>query len=246
MIDWHARFTQQARWTLPLRQYLYEKIGLAGAHRILDVGCGPGALLPELAHATPAAVHGLDLSLPALKQAATHAPNAALTCADAHTLPYPDNIFDVSLCHYLLLWVHNPAHVLREMLRITRPGGYVLALAEPDYTHRNDAPAALVPLGKLQTEALTRQGADTSIGARLGALFAEAGIHLIETGELGRGSSAPLMLDEQGLEWAVLRADLTGYIPDADIQKYEVLDRAAWQCGERELHIPTHFAWGRA
>jgi len=246
MIDWHARFSQQACWTRPLRQYLYEKTGLANANRILDVGCGPGALLPELAQSTPAAIHGLDLNLPALKQAATHAPSAALTCTDAHTLPYPDNTFDISLCHYLLLWVHNPISVLCEMLRVTRPDGYVLALAEPDYTHRHDAPAALIPLGRLQTEALTRQGADPSIGARLGELFIESGIHLIETGELGRGASDPFAPDERELESAVLRADLTGYIPDTDIQKYEELEKTAWQRNERELYIPTHFAWGRA
>lgn len=244
-MDWHARFAQQARWTHPLRRYLYQKTRIADARRILDVGCGPGVILSELAQSAPAAVHGLDLNRPALKQAAAHAPHAALTCADAHSLPYPPSTFDISLCHYLLLWLSDPLSALREMRRVTRAGGHVLALAEPDYTRRVDRPAALAPLGRLQTESLARQGADVAVGARLAALFAQAGIALVETGELAHAASALPAPGEWDLEWAVLRADLAGVASDADIQKYQQLDAAARQRGERILHVPTHFAWGR-
>ncbi len=244
-MDWHARFSQQARWTLPLRRYLYEKIHIADARLILDVGCGPGVLLAELGQLTPAAVHGLDLDRPALKQAAVQAPAAALTCADAHTLPYPYAVFDITLCHYVLLWLQDPLAALREMRRVTRPGGYVLALAEPDYTHRTDQPPALALLGRLQTGSLTRQGADVGLGARLSDLFLQAGITLVETGELAHGASAAPALGEWDLEWAVMRADLAGIVSDSDLQKYQQLDAAAWRAGERVLHVPTHFAWGR-
>ncbi|MEJ5223739.1 MAG: methyltransferase domain-containing protein [Anaerolineales bacterium] len=244
-MDWHARYTQQARWTAPLRRYLYQKTRLADARRILDVGCGPGVLLTELGQLTPATAHGLDLNRAALKQAAVQAPAAALVCADAHALPYPDASFDITLCHYVLLWLSHPLSALREMRRVTRPGGHVLALAEPDYTRRIDQPPALAPLGRLQTEALTRQGADVGLGARLADLFLQAGIMLIETGELSHGSFAAPGPGEWEMEWAVLRADLAGSLPDADIQKYQQWDAAAWQAGERVLHVPTHFAWGR-
>ncbi len=245
-MDWLARFTQQARWTFPLRRYLYEKTDIKTAHMILDVGCGPGVLLRELSQTTPAIVHGLDLSLPALQQAAQHAPAAVLTCADAHALPYPNAAFDITLCHYVLLWLRNPLYALREMRRVTRPGGHVLALAEPDYTRRTDAPSALVPLGRLQTQALARQGADPSLGARLADLFTHAGITLIETGQLAQAQSDGPTPQERDLEWAVLRADLAGILSDSELQTYQRLDAAAWQQGTRVLHVPTCFAWGRA
>ncbi len=245
-MDWYARFRQQARWTHPLRRYLYGKIHIGDARRILDVGCGPGALLPELRQAAPAAaIHGMDIDFPALNLSARHAPTAALACADAHALPYPNAAFDIALCHYLLLWLRDPLAALREMRRVTRAGGYVLALAEPDYTQRVDLPSALAPLGRLQAKSLLRQGANVSIGAQLGALFDQAGITHIETGALARGASDQPEPGEWDLEWAVLRADLAGVIPDADIQKYQHLDASAWQRGERVLHVPTHFAWGR-
>lgn len=244
-MDWYARFSQQARWTLPLRRYIYEKTHIAQSRLILDVGCGPGVLLAELGQLTPAAVHGLDLSLPTLTQAAAHAPSAVLTCADAHTLPYPNAIFDITLCHYVLLWLRDPLTALREMRRVTRPGGFVLALAEPDYTRRTDQPPVLAPLGRLQTEALARQGADPGLGARLATLFAGAGIMLVETGALAHGASVPPAPADWEMEWAVLRADLADIVSAADLQKYQQWDLAAWRRGERVLHVPTYFAWGR-
>jgi SAM-dependent methyltransferase len=245
-VDWHARYLQQARWTRPLREYLYGKAGVDSARRVLEVGCGTGALLGELPARTPAAVHGLDLRLPALRQASAHAPGAALVQGDALALPYPACAFEVTQCHYLLLWVRDPLQTLREMRRVTRPGGAVLALAEPDYTRRVDAPAALAPLGGWQTESLRRQGADPGIGARLADLFDGAGIDLVEAGTLGRGEDDPPPPGERALEWAVLESDLAGTVPGEDLRRLKSIDERAWARGERTMYVPTHYAWGRA
>jgi SAM-dependent methyltransferase len=61
--------------------------------------------------------------------------------ADRHTLPFQP-VFDVTFCHFLLLWVSNPEKVVAEMGRVTRPGGSV-RLAEPDYGGRIDYPESL-------------------------------------------------------------------------------------------------------
>ncbi|MFH2101852.1 MAG: methyltransferase domain-containing protein [Chloroflexota bacterium] len=243
-IDWHARFRQQAAWTQPLRQYLYQQTGLANANRVLEVGCGTGALLADLP--TRAAVHGLDLIPGRLAQARTHAPASLLTCGDALHLPFPAGAFALSLCHYLLLWVDDPLVVLKEMKRVTRPGGSVLALAEPDYSQRVDLPETLARLGRLQTESLRRQGADPALGGRLADLFQRSGLTVIESGTLSSGSQKPASTSDWELEWAVLADDLSAVLPAGDIQQLKQLDQQAWERGERVLTVPTYFAWGRA
>jgi ubiquinone/menaquinone biosynthesis C-methylase UbiE len=135
-MDWHSRFLQQASWTRDLRQYVFEQAGLNQARSVLEVGCGTGAVLSGLV--TPAVQHGLDLDCARLLEAHTHAPRAVLTCGNALALPYPPAVFDITFCHFLLLWVRDPLQALDEMKRVTRPGGAVLALAEPDHDSRVD------------------------------------------------------------------------------------------------------------
>jgi SAM-dependent methyltransferase len=244
-MDWHARYTQQARWTASLRAYLFQKAGLTAARRILEVGCGTGALLREFpGQTTAAAAHGVDISLPTVKQAALHAPDSFPLNADGRGLPYPRGVFDLAFCHYLLLWVADPAAVLAEMKRVTRPGGAVLALAEPDYGGRVDFPVELAELGRWQAESLRRQGAQPEMGRQLAGLFARAGLKAIETGVLGGMWSAPPSPAERELEWDVIKADLTGQIPPPDLQKMETIDKQAWQSGARVLFVPTFYAWG--
>jgi SAM-dependent methyltransferase len=242
-MDWHSRFLQQAAWTRDLRAYLFERAGLTRARRVLEVGCGTGAILSGLA--TPAVIHGLDLDPLRLVEAHWHIPSAALTCGNALALPYPSGGCDITFCHFLLLWVHDPLLALLEMKRVTSPGGAILALAEPDYNSRLDKPAALAPLGRWQAESLRRQGADPGLGSRLATLFRQAGIQPIETGTLDKGMESLPAPAERALEWAVLEADLAGWIPAQEIRRMKALDKQAWRQGTRRLHVPTHFAWGK-
>jgi len=241
-MDWHARYAQQANWTRGLRKYLFEKTELPRAGRALEVGCGTGAILREVAG--EAVLYGLDQDLSALAQCRVHAPACLLTRGDALSLPFPSGSFDVTFCHFLLLWVRDPLRALVEMRRVTRLGGHVLALAEPDYTGRVDEPEDLVPLGRWQTDSLRRQGADPSIGGRLADLFFRAGIEIVEAGAI-RGAERSFAPGERELEWAVLESDLAGFVSSEDLHKMNVLDEQAWQRGERVLHVPTYFAWGK-
>jgi ubiquinone/menaquinone biosynthesis C-methylase UbiE len=242
-MDWHSRFLQQATWTRNLRAYLFAPAGLTRARRVLEVGCGTGAILSDLS--TPAVVHGLDLDPLRLVEARQHVPAAALVCGNALALPYPAQVFELTFCHFLLLWVGDPLLALLEMKRVTCPGGAILALAEPDYAARVDEPAALAPLGRWQVESLRRQGADPGLGSRLAALFRQAGIQPIETGTLEKQAKPLLTLAERDLEWALLEADLAGWIPAQEIRRLKALDEQAWRQGTRRLHVPTHFAWGK-
>ncbi len=241
-MDWHSRYVQQAKWTHDLRAYLFKQAGLDTASRILEVGCGTGAILSEL----PArlSLHGLDIDPDALAQCHVHAPTAFLVQGNALQLPYVNETFDIVYCHFLLLWVRNPLQALLEMKRVAKTGAHILAFAEPDYTGRVDKPRELVPLGRWQTESLKRQGADPGLGARLADLFFQAGIQIIETGTI-QSADRELSSDEWEMEWAVIGSDLAGFVPSDDIHKMKEMDQQARGRRERVLYVPTYFAWGQ-
>lgn len=241
-MNWHERFVQQAGWTRELRKYLFARAGLEQAGRVLEVGCGTGAVLVDLE--TTAEVHGIDLDASRLREARQHAARVNLACADALRLPYAAGTFEITFCHFLLMWVSDPLQALREMKRVTRPGGAVLALAEPDYTSRVDEPSSLKPLGRLQTEALRLQGPDPSLGKRLGELFREAGMAVVETGAMKAGERQSPAPADRELEWKVLESDLGGTVPAAEMQRFKKLDENAWEDGTRRMYVPTYFAHG--
>lgn len=241
--DWHQRYVQQAHWTASLRRYLFERAGLSRAQRILDVGCGTGALLSELC-STSISIHGLDLDSEYLHLARQHAPQAHMVHGDAHHLPYAQESFDIACCHFLLLWVQNPQQVITEMRRVVRPGGCVLALAEPDYRGRIDYPQELEALGQQQSAALSQQGATPEIGRKLRALFNRAKLANVESGVLsGQWQGIPTA-NEQALEWQVLENDLREQLSSSELAALRRQDQEAWQRGERILFVPTFYAIG--
>lgn len=240
-MDWHKRYLQQAQWTRDLRAYLFKQADLSDKSRVLEVGCGTGAILSELPNHI--SLHGLDIDSAALTQCRSNVPAASLIQGDALQLPYSSENFDIVYCHFLLLWVRDPLQALLEMKRVGKSGAHIIAFAEPDYTARIDEPIELTPLGKWQTESLVRQGADPGLGGRLADLFSRAGIEVVETGTIQNADQEP-STEEWEIEWAVLESDLTGSVPREDIQILKRLDQQAWKQGKRKLHVPTYFAWG--
>jgi len=241
-MDWHARYLQQARWTAQLRSYLFNKAGLKPGQRVLELGCGTGAILADFPQQT--GLYGLDLDYQALTQAAQNAPGARLTCGDGANLPFADAAFEHVFCHFVLLWVKDPERVVSELRRVTRPGGAVLALAEPDYGGRIDYPAELSALGRWQIESLQKQGADPSMGRKLSGILARAGLRQVESGVLGGEWQGRLPDGDLELEWQVLAADLVGQVPSEEIQKLKTLDQRSRRQAERVLYVPTFYGWG--
>jgi len=241
-MDWHKRYLQQAKWTRDLRTYLFKKARLETTRRVLEVGCGTGAILSELSDVS--SLHGLDIDRAALSRCRAYAPAVSLVQGDALSLPYSNQVFDIVYCHFLLLWVGDPLQSLLEMKRVAKTGAHVIAFAEPDYTARLDEPRELAPLGEWQAESLKRQGADPGLGARLDNLFFEAGIQLVEAGTIQNSGHDPSP-EEWEIEWEVIESDLARFIPSDDIQKMKQIDYQARTRGERVLHVPTYFAWGQ-
>ena len=249
-MNWHNRYLQQAAWTSELRAYLFKKTSFTSARAVLEVGCGTGAVLCEVSPLRNdllphTALHGLDLSPAYLSECRINARGTLLTCGDALHLPYPDKTFDITYCHFLLLWVKDPILVLNEMKRVTRVDGYVLAMAEPDYGSRVDRPSEISWLGKKQTESLKKQGADVTIGSHLADLFYEAGIRILETGTIKSLEYRSLSLREWESEWEVLESDLAGLVQKEEIHQMKQLDERAWRRGDHMFYVPTYFAWGQ-
>lgn len=128
---------------------------------------------------------------------------------------------------------------------MVKPGGYVLALAEPDYGGRIDYPRALERIGLAQTRALIAQGADPLIGRQLAEIFSQAGLQDIKVGLLGGEWQEPPTIEDWKLEWAVIESDIGNTIAENEIQNLKSLDFRSWQTGKRILYVPTFYAVGR-
>lgn len=242
---WHKRLIQQASWTDKLFFSLAEQHEFKNASTALEVGCGTGAALKRLGQLPIKNVMGLDLRPDFLRVAAGYASTSQLVLGDAHALPFADSCFDLTFCHFLLMWATHPLNVIKEMKRVTTNRGWVLALAEPDYDHRIDMPETLAALGRTQTSSLRASGADPGVGRRLAGLFLDAGIHLEATGLLGGYWSGPGLPQGWELEWQTIRFDLKDYATEHELDRLMLTDREAWLGAVRILFVPLFYAIGR-
>lgn len=121
---------QMARWSRRLAPLFIEFAGLADGERVLDVGCGTGSLtfaLTRQAHFS--AIHGVDLAPVYVEHARKRArdPRLEFQIGDACSLPFPSASFDHCLSMLVLQFIPQPELAVREMCRVTRPGGIVAA-----------------------------------------------------------------------------------------------------------------------
>jgi SAM-dependent methyltransferase len=116
------------RYSVLLSAPLSDLAGVSAGQRVLDVGCGPGALTAELvARLGPAAVSAVDPSAPFVDAARARNPEVDVQQASAERLPYPDQAFDAALAQLVVHFMSDPVVGLAEMRRVTRPNGVVAA-----------------------------------------------------------------------------------------------------------------------
>jgi SAM-dependent methyltransferase len=103
---------------------------------LLDIGAGAGTITADLARivaavtATEIGPDELELTRATLAERGVQ--NVDLCTADIHALPFDDAHFDVTHAHQVLQHVADPVQALREMARVTKPGG-IVAVRDSDY-----------------------------------------------------------------------------------------------------------------
>ncbi len=97
------------------------RVGCGRAERVLEVGCGEGAVLAELARRDFGRVHhGLEISGSAVRLAARRPELAEVTQFDGAVLPVADDSYDVAYATHVLEHVQSPQSLVREMMRVAR------------------------------------------------------------------------------------------------------------------------------
>jgi SAM-dependent methyltransferase len=116
------------RYSRLLAPQLADYAGVTGGQRVIDVGSGPGALTEVLvARLGSEAVAAADPSPPFIAALHERLPAVDAVEAPAEALPFDDDAFDAALAQLVVHFMKDPVAGIREMARVTRPGGVVAA-----------------------------------------------------------------------------------------------------------------------
>jgi SAM-dependent methyltransferase len=181
--DYYDRF--MGRYSVQLGPQLADLAGVAPGQRVLDVGCGPGALTGELVRRLGAgAVAAVDPSEPFVAAARERHPGVDVKQAPAEQLPFADGAFDAALAQLVVHFMADPVAGLQEMARVTRHGGVVAACVW-DHAGGQGPPS---PLWRAARELDPNVDDESNLaGAReghLAELLTTAGLRRVESSEL--------------------------------------------------------------
>ena len=157
------------------------QIGLPAGARVLEVGCGNGAVTKlAMRHLAPAEVVGIDPS-PVFIAMATESfagePRAAFALGDAAASGQPDGSFDLVIAHTVYSHLRDPQAALAEARRVLKPGGR-LAIFDADFAGLSVAQCDGDPLQAAAAVVLRHLVHAPHIMRRLPALIAAAGLSL--------------------------------------------------------------------
>ena len=181
--DAYDRF--MGRYSVPLAPQLADFAAVVAGQRVLDVGCGPGALTAELvSRLGPAAVSAVDPSEPFVAAVRDRHPGVNAQRAAAEQLPFGRRSFDAALAQLVVHFMTDPVVGIREMARVTREGGVVAACV---WDHAGgQGPLSLFWEAARELDPNVHDESRLA-GAReghLAELFQAAGLHSIEEGAL--------------------------------------------------------------
>ena len=179
-----SRLETQAKIMNPLLEKQFEIMGLKPNMKVLDAGCGSGAITRLIARKVfPEEVVGLDMDPSFIEEARRLAEsegieNIRFDIGNIEDLSYDDGSFDLSYCRFVLMHVNDPVKAVSELKRVTREGGSV-AGSEPD-----DGTVIFFPplpkfeeLGSIFYDYCKEIGINRFMGRELFATFSQAGFN---------------------------------------------------------------------
>jgi tRNA A58 N-methylase Trm61 len=180
----HERLIRQAARLAPLTERLFREAGIAPGQRVLDLGSGVGDVVMLVARLVgdSGEVVGIERDPRSLDRARARVAEAGLNNvsfiqSDVSQITASER-FDAAVGRFILMWLPDPASVLRQLSLLVRPGG-VVAFQEPSWapvfaisTHLTLWSAA----ASLMCETMRRSGANPEMGLALYGIFQEVGL----------------------------------------------------------------------
>ena len=175
------------RWRTAANSAGYLVPHLRAGMSLLDAGAGAGTITADLADLlNPGVVTATEVNedvVDVVRAALAGRENVEYAVADIHDLPFEDDSFDVAHAHQVLQHVADPVQALRELARVTRPGGLV-AVRDADYAGMFWYPESdrLTRWQALYRELARAAGGEPDAGRRLLAWAHAAGLQDVEAG----------------------------------------------------------------
>lgn len=227
-------------WNTDFLQLLAQRLQFTAATSILDVGCGVGHWHRALAQVLPSSteITGLDPEPKWVQGAQERARRAGLgsRCrfvqGDAMALPFADGSFDLTTCQTVLIHLADPKGALREMMRVTRPGGLVLAVE----------PCNMASMGVFSSVTDTFPTEIVASMLRF-HLILQRGKRALGLGFNSLGDLVPGLLAELGAR------DIRVYMSDRSTAMFPPYDKPHQQAEIAQLkdwHARGHWVWDRA
>jgi SAM-dependent methyltransferase len=184
--DAYMRF--MGKYSEPLAARFAELAGVRRGQRVLDVGCGPGALAAELVSRAGAdAVSAVEPSASFAAAVRERLPGVDVRLSAAEQLPFPDDAFDAAMAQLVVHFMADPVAGLREMGRVTRPGGVVSACVWDHAGGRGPVSVFWSAVRELDPAADDESGLAGVREGHLASLFTQAGLGGIEVTTLTVG-----------------------------------------------------------
>jgi len=161
-----------------------DRIGIKPGERVIDMGCGPGGALDLLSRRVgpTGSVTGMERSPNFVGLARKFAAemglsNVTVVEGDVYAPGLPERSFDGAHMRLVLVNVPRPDHVVRQLVALVKPGGWVASLEAGWHTFACDPPhPAWARLFKAFSDFSSAQGIDLNIGAKTHRLFRDAGL----------------------------------------------------------------------
>jgi SAM-dependent methyltransferase len=222
------RLRIQGEAMAPDSAIMLDRIGIGPGWHCLDLGCGPGGITGLMSERVGPSgrVIGLDADPVFIEHARRHAPaNVEFVIGNAYQTNLPTGSFDLVHMRFVASTAGDPEALLREAIRLARPGGTV-ALEEPDMATLNCYPPhpAWERLKAALVGAFASVGADISLARRLFGLARQAG--------LGNIQYRPFLLGVRSTD------PLVDYLPSTvESLRRTIIDRGLMAAGELDVAI---------